>query len=185
MGVEATRAVWRFSQSRGTARLVLLAIADNADDSGLAWPGHSTIAEKCLISRRAVIDNLRLLEQSEELAIVHRRNAGNVYLIRLGELPEIHGKHHQQPRYKCRFCTLVNVNDSVINVQIRESYVQISSPNVKPAAHEPSEPLLNRKEPSGPRSLTRGKPKGKCSECGSHLDADRYCSECERVTLAS
>lgn len=174
MSVEATRSVWRHSQSRGTARLVLLAIADNADDGGLAFPGHEHIAEKCLISRRSVIDNIKGLEGSGELGVRHRRNVGNVYRIMLGELPEIHAKHHQHPRYKCRFCTLPYVNDSASNVQIPASNVKPDVMNVKQGSHEPSEPSL---EPSRTAAARKRKKNADCRECG---DKPWDCLRCSR-----
>lgn len=162
MSVEATRAVWRFSQSTGTARLVLLAIADNADEGGLAWPGHETLAEKCKVSRRTVIDNIDRLERLQELSGVHRRNAGNIYLIDLGDLPEIHRKHHQQARYKCRFCTLLHVHPSAGYVHIPAGYVQPSVGNVKTAAHEPSEPSETFLTANASQKINPN-----CPECGT------------------
>jgi hypothetical protein len=46
--------VWRESESRNGARLVMLAIADRADEDGRAWPSVEDIAERTRLSRRAV-----------------------------------------------------------------------------------------------------------------------------------
>lgn len=175
MSIEATRAVWRFSQANGTARLVLLAIADNADDGGHAYPGHETLAEKCLVSRRSIIDNIRKLEHSGELVVRHRRNVGNAYLIALGELPQIHSKHHEQRTFKCRVCTYPNVQIEGSNVQIDARYVKPSVSNVKQASHEPSrtafDPSINR------GNASRKKRNPNCPECGDKKWDCHRCSQ--------
>lgn len=179
MSVEATRAVWRYSESTGTARLVLLAIADNADDGGIAWPGHKTIAEKCHISQRTVISNIARLNNISELGVIHRRNRGNIYRIVLPDVYENHEAHHQQAGYKCRFCTLLNVNPSVSNVKLGASYVKPSASYVKQGSHESLEPSLNHQEPR------RDFKKAKCPKCKEPLDEDSYCAECRTVAKAS
>lgn len=179
MSVEATRSVWRFSENQGTARLVLLAIADNADDGGLAWPGHDLIADKCKVSRRAVIENLKTLEYSEELFIIHRRNLGNVYLIRLGDLPGLHELMHHDQKFKCRFCTNLeypNVKLGVfLSADSRWAKCSNAYLNVKLSSHEPSLSTKETKENHQRKPLRSGaeKSKGKiaatCYYCGSPM----------------
>lgn len=59
--------VFQSSRSRGVDRLVLLAIADSANDHGAeAWPSLSTIAAKAGVDRRTVSRSLtRLVELGE------------------------------------------------------------------------------------------------------------------------
>jgi hypothetical protein len=78
--------VWNHSSSKGSERLVLLAIADCANDEGVSWPSIATIAKKCHLSRRYVIDILAKLEKSGELSIIQRKesptkNQSNLYKI--------------------------------------------------------------------------------------------------------
>lgn len=62
--------VWKQSSSSGTDRLVLLAIADAADDDGTnAWPSVATIAAKCKVSPRTVQRSLGTLVELGELAV--------------------------------------------------------------------------------------------------------------------
>ena len=42
-------------------KLILLAIADHADDTGYAWPGINGVAEKCGLSRRTIQRHLNVL----------------------------------------------------------------------------------------------------------------------------
>lgn len=98
-------AVFTFSESRLGSRLVMLAIADNADDHGVAWPGVKRLAEKAKMSERAVQYAFEDLSGLGELVIHLRRSpyGTNLYVIRLpGLLPVESGVtqilHHLKTR---------------------------------------------------------------------------------------
>ena len=134
MSVEASRAVWRFSKAEGNTRLVLLAIADNADDTGVAWPSHDTLSTKCLISVRAVIDNVARLEALGEVRVARKKRHVNVYRMTLGDLPRLHLEAHQRKSHECRFCTQtggvqVQIDDANLHVK-RAPRVQIDDANL-------------------------------------------------------
>lgn len=77
MSIDATKLVWEHSQATGTPRLVMLALADNANADGFAWPGHKTIADMCLCSERQVSRIIAELEAGRELYVergVGRKN---------------------------------------------------------------------------------------------------------------
>jgi hypothetical protein len=60
--------VWEHSRAKGSDRLVLLAIADNAnDDGGNAFPGHPELMRKTLLPRSSVYDCIERLMQLGEL----------------------------------------------------------------------------------------------------------------------
>lgn len=63
--------VWKHSRATKGARLVLLAIADIADDEGVAWPRYDTsisrLKDKCLMSERVVRYNIRHLEGVDQV----------------------------------------------------------------------------------------------------------------------
>ena len=68
MSLKASRWVWEHSTSAGLDRLVLLAIADHADEfGGSAWPSLTRLAEMCGLSRRSVIRSVDRLVESGEL----------------------------------------------------------------------------------------------------------------------
>jgi len=75
--------VWANSVSTGSARLILLAIADFADDQGTAYPSVETLAKKSRVSERTVQYCLRELVQSGELAILEGegRRGCNLYRV--------------------------------------------------------------------------------------------------------
>lgn len=61
--------VWENSKSRNGTRLVLLAIADNANEVGDAFPGIARIAKKCNMSDRGVQNAIHELERIGELLV--------------------------------------------------------------------------------------------------------------------
>lgn len=69
MSVRTMARVWDGSKHSGTELLMLLAIADFADDAGNAYPSVSTLATKCRMQPRNATRILRVLEDSGELAV--------------------------------------------------------------------------------------------------------------------
>ena len=67
MSVAMMTRVWELSLATEGCLLVLLAIADFADDQGRAWPSVRTLAKKARLSERQTRYVLRKLEQSGEL----------------------------------------------------------------------------------------------------------------------
>lgn len=85
MSVRIWATVWTSSRHSGSELLMLLALADFADDEGLAYPSIATLARKCRMSTRNVNLILAQLRKGGELEV--RQNAGpngaNVYRIRM------------------------------------------------------------------------------------------------------
>ena len=66
-------------------KLVLLAIADSANDDGFCWPGQQTIAEKCSLTTRAARKNLATLQEMGLVEAVQRgKKQTNTYQIVIG-----------------------------------------------------------------------------------------------------
>jgi hypothetical protein len=70
MSNAALTAVWNRSKSEGTARLVLLSIADRADDKGRAFCGAKDLCQRTNAGRRTVFDALRELREIGELDVL-------------------------------------------------------------------------------------------------------------------
>ncbi|WP_330261809.1 hypothetical protein [Streptomyces sp. NBC_00539] len=70
MSLAATDWVWSRSDSRGAARLVLLAIADRADATGVAYAGTASLIRRTRAARSTVRDAVDSLLVSGELAVV-------------------------------------------------------------------------------------------------------------------
>ncbi|MBD3768007.1 MAG: helix-turn-helix domain-containing protein [Gammaproteobacteria bacterium] len=71
-------------------KLVLLKLADNADDNGNCWPSYQHIADQCEMCRRTVIDHVKQLEKDGFLTKSHRNsgNSSNYYKLNL-DAPEV------------------------------------------------------------------------------------------------
>lgn len=61
MSINLMSMVWQMTDLNQTDTLVLLALADHANDQGICWPGHDTVAKKARISRRTVIRTIEKL----------------------------------------------------------------------------------------------------------------------------
>ncbi len=59
--------VWEHSRAKGSELLVLLAIADHADESGHAYPGIARLAKKARIDERSVRRAIKALERIGEI----------------------------------------------------------------------------------------------------------------------
>ena len=65
---------WAWQQAlTPTLKLVLMALADAADNQGVCWPSISTLAKKCSVSTRTVQRSLRVLIDSGLLTADSRR----------------------------------------------------------------------------------------------------------------
>ncbi len=90
MSARATAWAWQqiAAGRAGTtaSRLVLLKLADRADDDGRCWPGHDRTAADLQISERAARDAALFLESAGLLQVERRqdrsgRNLSNVYSL--------------------------------------------------------------------------------------------------------
>ena len=73
MSVQATTWVWEHSQSEGSTRLVLLAIADAANRDGeRSFQSAETIAKMCKMSSRTVRRQIKVLQDLGELEVEGR-----------------------------------------------------------------------------------------------------------------
>lgn len=80
MSLAAT--IWAWEQPlEGTAKLVLLCIADHADAEGRCFPSVDRIADRCGISARTVQRALRLLEGGGALGVEVRPGQAPLYRL--------------------------------------------------------------------------------------------------------
>jgi hypothetical protein len=70
VSIQAMSFIWKYSKERGDHLLLLLAIADYANDKGMAWPSINSLSLKTRTSTRTVQRYLKKLESSGSLSIV-------------------------------------------------------------------------------------------------------------------
>lgn len=76
MSISIMSAVWQHAEQSGSALLMLLALADYANDDGVCWPKVGTLAQKTRLSQRQSIRLLMKLEADGEIAINRRAAHG-------------------------------------------------------------------------------------------------------------
>lgn len=64
-----------------TERIVLLALADRADDDGMCWPAVATVAAKCGLSDRSVQRAMKRLAVDGHLTRAERLGKGTIYTV--------------------------------------------------------------------------------------------------------
>lgn len=85
---------WAWGQPLApTSKLILMALADAADDEGLCWPGIRTLASKCSVSGRTVQRTIRTFVSQGILIVEERRRpdgrqTSNSYLLALRQYPD-------------------------------------------------------------------------------------------------
>jgi hypothetical protein len=81
MSIKIMTKVWDESKHRGSELLILLALADRANDDGLCWPGIADLMHRGRIARRQITNILNTLQASGELVLIRRSGKPNLYVI--------------------------------------------------------------------------------------------------------
>jgi len=128
--------VWAHSQATGGGLLVMLALADFANDEGECWPHVATLAEKARLKMRAVQYLLPKLEAAGEIRRIKSnggRNRASRYFITLPEnganfsVKQMHGNQktvQSTTQNHATHCTRIEPSRTVnINSAHRTGYV--------------------------------------------------------------
>ena len=149
MSIKIMSYIWDHSPQKGTHLLMLLTIADHANDQGEAWPSIKRLAHRCRVGERQAQYIIRDLEESGELVVDHAvgRNHTSLYTI----------------KGAAEFTFSQKVQSAA---PLPEKKVHSSAEKVQPSAPEPSlepseEPKTNPPLIGSPR---RGKPAKICPE---------------------
>ena len=81
MSIRLTSQIWDSGRYEQTALLVLLALADQANDDGVCWPAVSTIAARARCSARYVRTLLGEFEKDGWISIEHREGKPSMYRL--------------------------------------------------------------------------------------------------------
>lgn len=86
MSILVMSLVWTHGPEAPHQRLMMLAIADNANDRGVAWPSVATLAAKCSVQERAAQYTLQTLQREGWLAIEERPGRSNYYRVNMARM---------------------------------------------------------------------------------------------------
>ncbi len=75
-------------------KLVLLALADNANDEGVCWPSVTSLVKKCSAAERTVRGAISSLAKAGHLTVHERAGRSNYYTV-----------HPLQEMHPCKSCT--------------------------------------------------------------------------------
>ena len=80
--------VWRHGPTQRSERLLLLAVADHADEKGIAWPSTTTLAAKACMTTRTVSRALDYLKSEGWLEVLPRtgQHGCHTYKLNLAKL---------------------------------------------------------------------------------------------------
>lgn len=136
MSISVTSSVWKTSKQKNNALLMLLAIADNANDEGWAYPSIDTLASKVRVTRRNAQKIIDRLEAAGEVVVYNRVSTEN-------------NEHHYSNTYHLPQYGVANSNPPVeLRGEIhKRSSVASDTRVVSPATPESSiEPSSNQKD---------------------------------------
>ena len=69
MSIRLMSSIWEHSKHSGTDLLMLLALADHANDDGVCWPSLPRLAARCRVSKRQAINIIHRLEKAGDITI--------------------------------------------------------------------------------------------------------------------
>jgi hypothetical protein len=177
--------VWRHSKHAGTGRLLLLALADYADDDGNnIYPSIATLAKKCCMSARNVNHTLVTLQASGELVI--KKNDGprgtNRYLLCLPCAPLKDASPLTQPSAP----EASNTPEALVTLKPASSTPEAGV--LKPLKQPSPEPSLNHQEPPEGRRQrgARNCPKnfGVTADLARWAQTEGFCGDLQAETSA-
>lgn len=123
MSIKVSTYVWEYSEHKGTALLLMLAIADHAhDDGGGAYPSIETLARKARTTPRHVKRLLHTLKESGELEVKSGGGPRGTNLYQVTKCP---------PRFND------GSNDGLGDAQVTPNVHQMSPPDTDTVTPSP------------------------------------------------
>lgn len=168
MSVAATNWVWTQSKAEGADRLVLLALADFADETGKCFGSWGTMQRKTRLARCTIARSIKRLEAAGELAevepakTVNGRNMATVWQLPVGRCQDETGLNVTLPRSQSDITPGLNVtlprcqNETPTIVNVKETEKNVKGATAPaPATASPSHPSSSAVE----KPLQKPRPK--------------------------
>lgn len=83
MSIKQLNLAWDTECETHTQKLVLIALADNANDDGGCWPSLTNIARRCSLSRQGILDQIADFERLGWLKVERQPGKVNHYTLKL------------------------------------------------------------------------------------------------------
>ncbi len=103
-------------------KLILLKLADNANDNGVCFPSYNNIAEMCEVSERSVISHIKALEKMGLITVKHRSDkvkghTSNLYYLHFSKAHKVNKKAGENvaPPYENSSEASENDNSTLLN----------------------------------------------------------------------
>lgn len=94
MSIKIMTTVWDKADANGSELLMLLALADMANDTGICWPSIDHLAKKVRLDRRQAIRLLDKLESKGYISKKRRSNQTTIYRVNVGDIQDTcHTRH--------------------------------------------------------------------------------------------
>lgn len=156
-------------------KLVLVKLADQANDDGECWPSYQTIADACEMGRSTVKAHIAWLEEHGFLRVEYRhygsggKSKSNIYHLTIGEGSEpvkfrpgqdLTGSDADRPRSDSDLFNGSNPDPKPVNKPIKESF-----PPSEGEARAPATPSLQPEpDPEPPSETPKPKRRSKADE---------------------
>ncbi|MFV1536936.1 helix-turn-helix domain-containing protein [Phaeobacter sp. JH204B] len=146
MSIRVMSAVFESETLGATERLIMLALADHADDEGRCYPSIARLCQRTGLGERAVQTNIRKLQLQGYVEIIPGagRNGSNLYFVRPTPAPDAppHEMHPAPdappPRMKCTSTPAPDAPKPSITI------IEPSLPLVAPQPEKPKKPKTYR-----------------------------------------
>jgi len=139
MSVEASKAVWDHFEGTQRQRVLMLALANRADEHGITWPSIFWLEQKTRLKRAGVYEVLREVEETGQLRTIEGGGGRGIQSMRWLRLPGLDG----------------DTSEAEQRMRKGPKARTKKGPEVrKPAVSKPSETPDTASGPKGPKAQT-------------------------------
>lgn len=162
MSVEASSWAWK-QPLQASTKLVLLALADHADNKGRCWPSMESIASKCGVSRSLVVEKVKELKEYRLITASRRFNDDG---HRQSNMYQLHMQTTLSPDY------LRRENQRRLNLHGDNLRRKTHAPKSRFRGPDVQDLDSNHHESSGTITTPYNPPVGVCADEHTHTRAD-------------
>jgi len=104
MSIKIMSMVWEIKEITPMQKLILLKLADNADDGGVCWPSLETVAGACGCSSRTVMRAIDHFKEMKILSSTRRYNKSNKYYFNSDTMSQLKSNSDTMSRLEVTQC---------------------------------------------------------------------------------